>query len=359
MPADTKLSSKEVQIIPVAANQVVLKKGITELSIQGAHVEKLIETVFQMLDGTLTGEQIIASFPEQFQSEVKSLLTLLQRHRLIDNADNFPQNDLETFFWNFDKDFTRIANTLKEAYVLIAGVGLISQTLAQGLLDSGIGSVTVVDDPALRNLDFFADSRLKDEWRLPLAAYADKGKLLFLDKLPEGVLLKNYACLAVTSDFGDAAAIDHYNQLAHQLEFPMLPVVFSDLVGTVGPLIVPNETPCWECVHLRRESTDNHADVNKHLRTWVSEHPQQQHLFPSLSPMARILGNIAAIEVVKFIGRFRPTFNVGKLLTVNLIGTEIKERKVLRVPRCPVCSSMNSCSSTPIDIRLFLPGKEE
>ncbi|MFB3146853.1 MAG: hypothetical protein ACE1ZO_06975, partial [Nitrospirales bacterium] len=58
--------------------------------------------------------------------------------------------------------------------------------------------------------------------------------------------------------------------------------------------------------------------------------------------MASILGDIAAMEMTKFYSQSMPLWNVGKLIEVNLLATRMTPRKVLKLPRCPVCSPLQT-----------------
>jgi hypothetical protein len=64
--------------------------------------------------------------------------------------------------------------------------------------------------------------------------------------------------------------------------------------------------------------------------------------------MASILGNIAAFELIKLYSGALPRSKVGTLIEVNLLGTKLTSRKVLKVPRCIICSQLNSRSFTAL-----------
>lgn len=56
--------------------------------------------------------------------------------------------------------------------------------------------------------------------------------------------------------------------------------------------------------------------------------------------MISVLSGVAAFELVKLYGEMVAALNVGTLIEVNLLGTRMTTRKVLRIPRCRVCSSL-------------------
>jgi hypothetical protein len=65
-----------------------------------------------------------------------------------------------------------------------------------------------------------------------------------------------------------------------------------------------------------------------------------------LPSMASVLGDITAIELTKFYSRALPLWKTGTVMEVNLLAGRIDSRKVLRVPRCRVCSNLLRRSST-------------
>jgi hypothetical protein len=69
--------------------------------------------------------------------------------------------------------------------------------------------------------------------------------------------------------------------------------------------------------------------------------------------MASILRDIAVMELVKFYGISAPIFNVRKLIELNMLSTQLQTHRVLKVPRCKVCSTMNRRSSTSMSNLLF------
>jgi len=51
------------------------------------------------------------------------------------------------------------------------------------------------------------------------------------------------------------------------------------------------------------------------------------------------------------------TARVGTLLEVNLLRPELRARKVLKVPRCSVCSPLTRQSTISLERFSFLPGE--
>jgi hypothetical protein len=69
--------------------------------------------------------------------------------------------------------------------------------------------------------------------------------------------------------------------------------------------------------------------------------------------MPAVLGAIVALELTKFYGLKIPFGSVGKLIEVNLLTMNMQARKVLRVPRCSACSSLNSIATISLSKNWF------
>ena len=69
-----------------------------------------------------------------------------------------------------------------------------------------------------------------------------------------------------------------------------------------------------------------------------------------LSPMAAMVGAIAAMEVVKSLVAFVPSNVTGRQVQINLVSFGASVRRVLKVPRCPDCSELTRRSPRAITV---------
>ena len=58
--------------------------------------------------------------------------------------------------------------------------------------------------------------------------------------------------------------------------------------------------------------------------------------------MASALGDVAALELTKHYGYGWASAAVGNTIEMNLLAATMVSRPILKVPGCPVCSSLNS-----------------
>jgi molybdopterin-synthase adenylyltransferase len=123
---------------------------------------------------------------------------------------------------------------------------------------------------------------------------------------------------------------------------PFLPVAIQDLVAYVGPLVVPGQTACFECLLRRRYSNleDAVARERIELRPGAGSHVA---LHPAIVAVA---AGAAALEVAKFFLPLHGARQAGHLLTFNLLASDFGRRRVLKVPRCAVCGSVTRVQTT-------------
>ena len=69
--------------------------------------------------------------------------------------------------------------------------------------------------------------------------------------------------------------------------------------------------------------------------------------------MASILADIAAVEIVKYFTGL-PQMRAGHLIEVNLLAGKMDSAKVLKVPRCAVCSPVRSTPTPALRLSTLL-----
>jgi molybdopterin-synthase adenylyltransferase len=330
---------KGLQIIPVAGDQFVLKRGIYELLLTGSAVRSIVEPLVGMLDGTPTYEEILAMFPADSRPDVARLIDAMVARRLILSSPAPDEEDAEegalerAFFQNFATAGAAARQTLQSACVLVAGENLVSRALVRGLLESGVGRVVLVPDPAL------------DNFVSPLARAGDgawgtgaEGRFVRGPQLRDRDGVADATIVVATSDLGEADVLLDVNRMAIEQDRRYLAAWVADLIGYVGPLVYPRETACLRCYRLRADSNDEQHRVRHAIREFITVEQGARVGAGLLAPMASIVGEIAAMEVVKSLVGFAPSNVTGRQIQINLVSFGASVRRVLKVPRCPDCS---------------------
>lgn len=320
------------QVIEIQ-NGVVLKRGPTEVIVNGEKAAEIIQIVTDALGKTkISKDQILAFFPATEQQAVSYLLDELIKRRLVipfqqrDSVNN--ENELDVFNWLLGEQTQEIVKRLNSKNTVIIGMNHISLQLIRLLIRSGIENIQIVDYPILRSIDMGDASKWSEFPMSPVE----------FNLWEEATQPKDIDFLIATSDNGGLKLMRKWNEFCVKNDITFMPVVLQDLIGYIGPIVKPYETACFECFVSRRDSNLQQQQTVVD----IEEISLQNHKVIGYHPaMPSILGDIAALELIKFHANWVQIYNVGKIIKVNMLSTELTTHKVLKVPRCVICSPLN------------------
>ena len=340
-----RLKALAVHVIETDDGAIV-KRGCTELKIGGEGAAEAVRKVLAATsNGGATCTEICRLFAPTAAPLVRQLIEqLLARHLLApveetEAAVQEPESSLDVFYWHFGIKAAQVAERLKKQPLVILGVNCISRQLAASLTTSGVENFRILDHPRLRNRRLFdkVGTLKTDQWPASVRPPQEWN---------DGIDPESLGCLIATSDFGGQETMHEWNRFCVKHRRPFLAVVLQDLVGYVGPLVIPGETACLECVRMRQNS---HIKDRESLGITGDSAFEGQAAIGFHPSMASILGDIAALELTKFYSEVIPSSKIGTLIEVNLLEMGLTARKVLKVPRCPACSPLLARSSVSPD----------
>jgi len=318
---------------------VLLKRGIHEVLVSGAAACTITGALVQMLDGTRNADEILQSFSGEQRDEAAQLLETLVRRGMV--TDRPPATDADglqsAFFENLGSHGASAQESLKAANVCVIGKNLITRALVRSLAACGVGRIQLSGHP-----------HLADDAGLQGSTETEGDRLFIYNEVPPEEALHDVSVLCAASDFGEVDALLQVNRLSIRLSKPFLPVWLSDMKGYVGPLNYPHDTACFRCYRLRADSNNSNYDVTRALRRHISTDARPGMATGLLPPMASVLGEIAAMEIVKHIGQFVPVDTIGRIIEINLLSFSSVARRVLKVPRCPDCSDVTVRSAVAV-----------
>lgn len=339
-----KLRFLPVQVISVDAG-IILKRGCTEVKISGEGASEAIQVILEATGkAEVNQDQLLDLFAPSSHQAINKLIEELLSRRLLIRVDSMqsipesPESESDIFYWHFNENTRQVAERLNKLQIVILGVNFVSRQIATSLAASGVDGIQIADVPLLRNLRLFdADGQLKnDAW--PTAV--DLPKLV---RDWEGELTaRKIDCVVACSDFGQHSVLNKLNRFCIEHRYHFLPAVLHNLTGYVGPFVVPGETACFECLQARQA-----AHLENRYKSELEEVSfEGQGIVGFLPSMASVIGDLVVVELMKFYSRVLPVWRVGIVLEVNLLATSLISRRVLKLPRCPTCSSLNTRPST-------------
>lgn len=332
---------------------VVLKRGCTEMVIMGESAGSLVTSIMsRALEGGITRQQLRSEAGVEGESVVDQLVDALVARRLLwsPGSDGVPAKVTESpediYYWHYETTKAKITDRLSEIDIVVVGRNITCAAICRSLSMSSVSRITIVDEPTLRN-----DRSFTSSWKEhpPSSTTVSVVSPAAFD--PEG-LHNRTPYVVAASDCGAQECIRAWNSKCVQARWAFFPVVLHNLVGYIGPLSIPGETACYECLRARQNS---HLCDPALQRAVESDSHAVAAYHPS---MAEIVGNIAALQLAGFVSRFGLA-KAANLTTINFITSEMSARRVLKVPRCGVCGRLNQYAATTPLKSIFMPGNDQ
>ncbi len=278
-------------------NALLLEHSGTVVRFSGAAARTLLPRLLPLLDGNRTTDELIGIVGRPVSQAVIGALELLTENRLlVEGPDEGRLADAEALAEISSLPVSILRARLDAAAVAIVGAAPLAEPLARVLHASGIGTVC---SPPGRSVDL----------TVVLATPAERSTFEAWNRraLDEG---------GVWLPAGD----------------------YDGATATIGPLVIPHETACHECLLVRRNSTSGCADDLAELRP-----VRRACLLPAV--LEALVVAATAHVVVRWIALRDPALP-GSVLTIETTGTfEVRAHALLRVPRCPACSPANRSAS--------------
>ncbi len=312
-----------IHVVPISDDQVAVKSGVREVLIKGPGIRRVAESVVPLLDGECTRAEILDGLDEPSREQADKLIESLTARGFVGDAGR--DDTQQDFYANFPATADAPA-CLAAASVAVFGHTYAARSLVRGLLEVGVGDVLVVATGPVGPVDAWPS----DDDRLRVTA-----------DHPSDDEVGRLSVLCATHDFGPPDVLLDTARLALRSRVPFLPVWLSDMVGHVGPLTHPFDTACLRCYLLRTDSNNPRYPVSTAIRERLAELPDAARSTGMLPPMAGVLGEIAAVEVVKLLTGFAPNDTVAHAVEINLVSFQTAVRRVLKVPRCPDCGEVS------------------
>lgn len=143
-----------------------------------------------------------------------------------------------------------------------------------------------------------------------------------------------------------ASALDAINRACLEMDTAWLPAdVYSGTFCALGPLVVPGLGPCYECYRSRvRSNLDVTADAYDEFIEFQRATQVRVSHYGMLPAGIDIALGIVCLEAVKFLTEFAVPACVSHNVVVDLVKLDVERHRVLRIPRCAVCSGSDEAA---------------
>lgn len=277
-------------------DRLLLEHGRSVVVLEGRAVQVLLPALLPLLDGTRTADEIVARLGEPVRPAVEFALELLGTNGLLVDgpapAAGAPPSALGLAA-QYGAASAVVIERLRLAAVGIVGDSATGETIARLLHSAGVGTV----------------ARL---------GWGDPGDVDLAIVAPSAI---------------ESPAVSSWNMLALARGIRWLGVrPFDGLIAAVGPLVVPGESACHECLLHRLAA---HVDYGCDLVRIESSAPAAGEL----APLQSIVAGVAAQLALGWVAGLDTTLP-GVLHVLELRpALSLVSHPILRVPRCPACST--------------------
>lgn len=335
------------------------------LKVNGQALQDLEKMVLPLLDGTHTiGEIRAAVWDKLTDSSLDECLEFLVANRLVEEhpedalnlynrAQLQPQLNLyhELGFKQQDAQ-QRLAN----ARIAIFGLGGSGIVAAMNLAASGIGFLRLCDTASTSAYD----SLIMSNWGFGQAGnfrsvetaqrIAAMGGVTTTETITDA-LTDDEAVTALLDDVDlaivatDAVAVNlayRLNRLCLKMQCPLLPGGAFGIEGTLGPLVLGGDAPCYLCYRMRSIACAKLPEAELELEKFLDRDRRSQAQLRENWPIGHLLvGSHLVLETLKILLGL-PIATDGKLLHIDLINTKLTHNVVLKKPGCPHCSPVHN-----------------
>jgi bacteriocin biosynthesis cyclodehydratase domain-containing protein len=277
------------------ADRLLLEYAQSVVVLEGGAVRTLLPVLLPLLDGTRTVDELAARLGPAVTPAIEAAVDLLRDRGIVVDGPDAPadlRDASRAAAAAHGLTPTTAAERLRTATVGVVGCGRARLDLVRLLGAAGIRSLRGLRWSSRRRVDLAI-----------LVPAADE-----LDRVPAW----NRAALATGAPF-------------------LLVRPPDGRMAAVGPLVLPGQTCCYECLLLRRAANSAYGDDLAEIEAA----PLAASPDPALETVAAAVACHLAVRWLVGADRTVP----GVLYAIGTRpGLHLGEHAVLRVPRCPACS---------------------
>src|ERR1700678_3534133 len=261
---DDILNALPVQLLEVPEGTIV-KRGVAEVLVPPSSAVALAAALSfaGKPGGASIGELLAIVRRTAPDVDATQFLDDLRRNHLLvpsQETGSLQETPADILAWSVGSSPNAVSASFAAISFEVLGVNAVSRRLVESLFLAGARPRTI-DHPEFRNVRMFdREGRLIPQlWGLPNPEAFDD----WSNAAPP----ETQSCLIACSDFGGLQRLAEWNAFAYRQKRHFLPVVLQNAIGLVGPLTIPGETCCFECMLLREEALSPVATLRRAVET--------------------------------------------------------------------------------------------
>ncbi|MDN4525053.1 bacteriocin maturation protein [Fictibacillus fluitans] len=282
--------NRDTFVFPDSNQGVFIRNNEKSLRMDGSTIDRWLERLTPMLDGTHTLQAITKGLPEAFQEQVYKIVQILYEngfardvsqnlpHQLSDDVLNQYASQIEYLDQIRGSGAYRFQGYRQTKAAVISCDSLLP-SLVQSLLQSGLSRFTVFLSDSQQSLQLRLNEMVEE------AVKKDSETKVMIMQLPKNdwsTWLKPYDSILYGSSSNDVTELRTLHSLCKKERKTFLPVTLSDGLAFAGPLVTAKSDGCWESAFRRIHQRQD----------------QSIHSSPSQTACA-LLANVAVFEWFK------------------------------------------------------------
>ena len=346
-PADRLCVAAGLEVVVLSDDEVLVQFGSrthpSELFRDSEVTGVLGRGMGRLLEGPATKAELVSAVGSDHEQDLDQLIVTLTEKGILTTESADPVSQYLGYAAGGSTDLSRHT-------VALIGCGPVGARIAAGLGQHGVGSVLLADDrPIDQYWQRFAPPGVAagdaPAGRADAAVHdwlAEAGHRV--ERVEGGLESETLEDIVARADLPILALEQIDLRLAHLLNRhavrasrPWLHALVDGNSGVVGPLFKTPETACYnEFQTLRNAATPSAAMMNRYRAHVLAR--GRGSFFPGLPAYAEMVAAYAILAAVHYLLK-GSCFALGRALFVNFEQMVIDADDVLRLPRCPVCST--------------------
>jgi putative thiazole-containing bacteriocin maturation protein len=243
---------KDLFIYPEPNKGVYLRNNVTSVRMEGSTIEKWLEKLIPMMDGSLTLSEITNGLPEPYKEQVYKISNVLFENGFVRDVSQDLPHELPDYilkkyasqieYINHLKDSgAHRFQTYRETKVAVISSGPLLYTFVRSLIESGLPAFSIF--PTQKADENRLHKMISD------AKAADPDTHISIKKANETLL--PFECIIFGSNGDDLDQLRATQEFCKKHGKIFLPVTIEKDAAFVGPIVSAETNACWESAYHR------------------------------------------------------------------------------------------------------------